>query len=157
MNDCRKKEITTAPLEANQNQEMLDFIPSLFGVRGAWILTQTNVSLGHKSTIFWVRVFFPNKVTIPCPNTSSLHLLVCHWASSMSSYLDLVILLFSFCPYRKFIHFWSQKAGTRFFCAKHYQGFLFFFFFFSFFCLCHFPRPLWWYMEVPRLGVESEL
>ena len=33
----------------------------------------------------------PNKVTIPCPNSSSLHLLACHIVSSRS--LDLVIWL----------------------------------------------------------------
>ena len=36
-------------------------------------------------------------------------------------------------------------------------SFLFFFFFFFFFVFLPFLGPLPWHMEVPRLGVQSEL
>ena len=39
VNDCRREEINTSPLEADQNQEMFDFTSSPFNIKEAWILT----------------------------------------------------------------------------------------------------------------------
>ena len=35
MNDSREEEINTSPLEADGNQEALDFSPSLFSIKAA--------------------------------------------------------------------------------------------------------------------------
>ena len=35
MNDCREEDLNTSRLEADGNQEMFDFIPSLFSIKEA--------------------------------------------------------------------------------------------------------------------------
>lgn len=46
LNDRRKEEIYTSPLETDWNQEMLDFAPSPFTIKQAWILTQARWFFG---------------------------------------------------------------------------------------------------------------
>ena len=62
-----------------------DHTSSPFNIKEAWILTLD--TLAPSSSWF---AGFPNKVVIPCPNTSSLDLLFCHAVSNMS--LDLATL-----------------------------------------------------------------
>ena len=70
MNDCREEEINTSLLEADWNQEMLDFTPSPFSIKEAWVLTQAKWFLGMILPSSW-SAGFPNKVPIPCPNNLS--------------------------------------------------------------------------------------
>ena len=52
MNDFGEEEINPSPLEADGNQEVLDFTTSPFTIKGACILTQQENSLGPEPTIF---------------------------------------------------------------------------------------------------------
>ena len=40
MRNCRKEDISTSPLEADQDQEMFDFTPFPLSIKDARILTQ---------------------------------------------------------------------------------------------------------------------
>ena len=49
MNDLREEEINPSALEADGNQEVLDFITSSFTIKGACILTQAREFFGAKA------------------------------------------------------------------------------------------------------------
>ena len=55
VSDCREKEVNTPPLEADGNQEVFDFTPSPFSIKGAWILIQARWFFAvYESTVFSV-------------------------------------------------------------------------------------------------------
>ena len=71
-NSCTKKGATTSH--------------STFPVslKEAWILTQVRCFLGDTHSLFSQSAGSLNKVTIPCPNTSSLDVSICHVVCSIS-------------------------------------------------------------------------
>ena len=46
VNDCREEEINTSPPEADGSQDVFDFTPSPFSIKGVWILTQARWFFG---------------------------------------------------------------------------------------------------------------
>ena len=83
VNDCRKEEINTSPLEADKNQEMFDFIPSLISIKEAWILTQARWFFGtlvhHLLSLLAFQIKFLAATIHPLIHWSTVHWAVRAW------------------------------------------------------------------------------
>ena len=72
MNDFREEEINASPLEADGNQEVLDFTTSPFTIKGACILTQAREFFGARAYHFLHLQAFQIKSLLLAPTTCFL-------------------------------------------------------------------------------------
>lgn len=72
-------------LEADRKREVFGFTPATLSIKQPWSLTQARWF--HEASTFWSADFL-NKVTMPCPSSSSFNLPASRASSSMS--LDFV-------------------------------------------------------------------
>ena len=77
MNDYRKEEINSSPLEADGNQETFDFTPSPFSIKEARTLNSGKMILWDTGPPSSWSTDFLNEVAVSYPNNSPLHLLAC--------------------------------------------------------------------------------
>ena len=69
VSDCREEEINTPWLKADGNQEVFDFTPSPFSIKGAWILIQARWFLGVWVNCFLSLLVFQIKQLFLAPTT----------------------------------------------------------------------------------------